>query len=79
MPFEVRIVALTAFLVGAGKVTSEMRSRILAGEKVVERVALWHGQITLELPLDRTASWEVASAEFPLLLLRATSIEGRIN
>jgi hypothetical protein len=73
------IIVLALFLVGASKVTTQLKFRKEMSRLVSEKVISWHNQMSLEVTgMDRT-SWQSNGRMQPLELLRACAIEQNMN
>ena len=73
------IIVLALFVVGAGKVTTQITFRNEMSDLVSEKVIRWHNQISLEVAGMDRSSWKLNGQIQPLELLRACAIEQNMN
>ena len=73
------IIVLALFLVGAGKVTTQIKYRKEMSHLVSEKVISWHNQMSLEVTSMNRINWQSNGRMQPLELLRACAIEQNMN
>lgn len=69
------LVVISALLVGAGKVTDEMRGRTESGKQESEECREIAQGFSTEIPLEHNSSWAKAVEANPKLFLRICSSE----
>ena len=69
------LVVISALLVGAGKVTDEMRGRAESGKQESEECQEIAQAFSSEIPVEHNSSWAKAVASNPKLFLRICSME----
>jgi len=73
------LVVISALLVGAGKVTGEMRDRAESGRHEVEECRELVSGFSADIPVEHNSSWKELSVSNPRLFLRVCSIERAKN
>ena len=69
------LVVISVLLVGAGKVTDEMRGRVQSGKQEAEECREIAQAFSSEIPVEHNSSWTKAVASNPKLFLRICSTE----
>jgi len=69
------LVVISALLVGAGKVTDEMRGRVESGRQESEECREIAQGFSSVIPVEHNSSWAKAVASNPKLFLRLCSSE----
>ena len=73
------IIVVTLFLVGASKVTTQIKFRKEISHLVKKRITSWHDQIAVEVTSMDRVSWQSNGQIQPLELLRTYAIEQDMN
>lgn len=64
---------------GIIKITAAMRFNRAAAAFNTRQIERWHRRVAVELPVEQRREWLKNSSDLPILLLKACTVESRIE
>jgi len=69
------VLGVVGLLLGAARIARQQQRRDVLAAQIAGRVSEWHLQLACELPEEQRAEWLALSANQPVAMLRACTIE----